>query len=294
MSTSRPRPLPATLRLGAVHLTVADADRAVAFYQDALGLQVHGRETGAVALGAGAGDLVVLHEEPGLRPAGRHAGLFHVALLHPSRDELAQALARVTAAGARLQGASDHGVSEALYLTDPDGNGLELYADRPREAWPAGRGDSRVGMFTAPLDMHGLLETVRGQEPRPRSSADLVVGHVHLHVGDLTRALAFYGDALGLERMASLPGAAFLAAGGYHHHLGVNTWAGEGLGPAPPRTVGLCRWTIVLDTADQVDAVARRLAATGVETQRRDGALHARDPWDIALSVIAAQDGPAA
>ncbi|MDQ3092078.1 MAG: VOC family protein, partial [Actinomycetota bacterium] len=110
-----------------MHLAVADADRAQAFYQDALGLQVHGREEGAVALGAGAGDLVVLHEEPGARPAGRHAGLFHVALLHPSREELAQALARVTDAGVRLQGAADHGVSEALYLADPDGNGLELY-----------------------------------------------------------------------------------------------------------------------------------------------------------------------
>ena len=287
------RPLPDTLRLGAVHLTVADADRAVDFYQDALGLQVHGREIGVVTLGAGAGDLVVLHEEPGARPGGRHAGLFHVALLHPSREELAQALARVTDAGARLQGASDHGVSEALYLADPDGNGLELYADRPRGDWPAGRGGSRVGMFTAPLDIHALLETVRGQQ-RPRSSTGLVVGHVHLHVGDLARALAFYSDALGLERMASLPGAVFLAAGGYHHHLGVNTWAGEDIGPAPPGTVGLRRWTIVLDAPDQVDAVARRLSGAGFEIRRSDGALHARDPWAIALSVVAAQDGPAA
>ena len=294
MSTRGLRPLPATLRLGAVHLTVADADRAVAFYQDALGLQVQGRESGVVALGAGAGDLVVLHEEPGARPAGRHAGLFHVALLHPSREELAHALARVTDAGADLQGAADHGVSEALYFADPDGNGLELYADRPREVWPAGRDDSPVAMFTTPLEIHGLLETVRAQQPRPRSSTGLVVGHVHLHVGDLARALDFYGDALGLQRMASLPGAAFLAAGGYHHHVGVNTWAGEGVGPAPPGTVGLRRWTIVVDTGDEVDAVARRLAAAEVATQRSDGTLHTRDPWGIALSVVAAQDGPAA
>jgi catechol 2,3-dioxygenase len=247
-----------------------------------------------VALGAGAGDLVVLHEEPGARPAGRHAGLFHVALLHPSREELAQALARVTDAGVRLQGAADHGVSEALYLADPDGNGLELYVDRPRENWPAGSGGSRVGMFTAPLDLRALLETVRGQERRPRSSTGLVVGHVHLHVGDLARALAFYGDALGLERMTSLPGAEFLAAGGYHHHLAVNTWAGEGVGPAPPGTVGLRRWTIVLDDADQLAAVHERLAAAGVEAQRGDRAVHVRDPWDIALDVVVAQDDPVA
>ncbi|MDQ3609407.1 MAG: VOC family protein, partial [Actinomycetota bacterium] len=283
-----------TLRLGAVHLTVADADRAVAFYQDVLGLQVHGREDGVVTLGAGARELVVLHEELGARPAGRHAGLFHLALLHPSREELAHALARVTDAGARLQGAADHGVSEALYLADPDGNGLELYVDRPREAWPAGSGGSRVGMFTAPLDLHALLETVRGQERPARSSTGLVVGHVHLHVGDLARALAFYGDALGLERMTSLPRAEFLAAGGYHHHLAVNTWAGKGVGPAPPGTVGLRRWTVVLEDADQVDAAHDRLAAAGVGTQRSDGSLHARDPWDLALSVVAAQDGPAA
>jgi catechol 2,3-dioxygenase len=269
-----------------VHLAVADADRAQAFYQDALGLQVHGREEGAVALGAGAGDLVVLHEEPGARPAGRHAGLFHLALLHPSREDLAQALARVTDAGARLQGAADHGVSEALYLADPDGNGLELYVDRPREAWPAGSGGSRVGMFTAPLDLRALLETVRGQERRPRSGTGLVVGHVHLHVGDLARALAFYGDALGLERMTSLPGAEFLAAGGYHHHLAVNTWAGEGVGPAPPGTVGLRRWTLVLDDADELAAVHDRLAVAGVETRHDGSALHVRDPWDLALSVV--------
>jgi len=137
-------------------------------------------------------------------------------------EELAQALARVTDAGVRLQGAADHGVSEALYLADPDGNGLELYVDRPRENWPAGSGGSRVGMFTAPLDLRALPETVRGQERRPRSGTGLVVGHVHLHVGDLARALAFYRDALGLERMTSLPGAEFLAAGGYHHHLAVS------------------------------------------------------------------------
>lgn len=282
--------LPDTLRLGAVHLTVADAHRSTAFYQDALGLQVRAREDGRATLGAGADDLVVLHEEPGARPAGRHAGLFHVAFLHPSREELARALTRLTDHGVRLQGASDHGVSEALYLADPDGNGLELYADRPRDAWPPGSGGARVGMFTAPLDLRDLLETVRGQERRPRSDPGLVVGHVHLHVGDLATALGFYRDTLGLERMAGYPGAEFLAAGGYHHHLGVNVWAGEGVGPAPAGTVGLRRWTVVLDDDEQVAAVEERLSAAGVETARRGGgALNVCDPWEIAFSVVAAE-----
>lgn len=280
--------LPDTLRLGAVHLTVADAERSTAFYRDALGLQVHGGEGATVALGVGANDLVVLHEEPGARPAGRHAGLFHVALRHPSREELARALTRLLDHGVRVEGAADHGVSEALYLSDPDANGLELYADRPREAWPPGRGGARVGMFTAPLDGQGLLDTVRDQEPRARSDPGLTVGHVHLHVGDLVRAMAFYRDTLGLERMAGYPGAEFLAVGGYHHHLGVNTWAGEGVGPAPPGTVGLRRWTIVLDDAQQVAAVEQRLAAAGVATRRDGGVLLVRDPWEIALAVVSA------
>src|SRR5215210_4517436 len=129
--------LPATLRLGAAHLTVSDLDRSVGFYQDALGLRRHRREDGVAALGTGAEDLLVLHEEPGARPAGRHAGLYHFALLFPSREELARAVQRLAATRTPISGASDHGVSEAIYLPDPDGNGIELYGDRPRDEWPA-------------------------------------------------------------------------------------------------------------------------------------------------------------
>src|SRR5687768_4981514 len=139
-------PLPATLRLGAAHLTVSDLDRSVGFYQDALGLRQHRREGAVAALGTGGEDLLVLHEEPGARPAGRHAGLYHFALLFPSREELARAVQRLADTRTPISGASDHGVSEAIYLPDPDGNGIELYADRPRDAWPppAGPGE-RVG-----------------------------------------------------------------------------------------------------------------------------------------------------
>jgi catechol 2,3-dioxygenase len=140
--------LPATLRLGAVHLTVSDLERSVGWYQDALGLRVQRREDAAAALGAGGEELVVLHEEPGARPAGRHAGLYHFALLFPAREELARAVRRLIDARTPISGASDHGVSEAIYLPDPDGNGIELYADRPRAAWPPPAPGERIGMFT--------------------------------------------------------------------------------------------------------------------------------------------------
>jgi catechol 2,3-dioxygenase len=236
----------AMLGLGAVHLTVADLDRSVAFYQGTLGLRLQRREDGVAAVGAGGDELVVLHEEPGARPAGRHAGLYHYALLFPSREELARAVQRLVATGTAISGASDHGVSEAIYLSDPDGNGIELYADRPRAAWPPPAPGERVGMYTRPLDLRGLLELVARAEPVRHAGEGLRVGHMHLHVGDLDAARAFYVDELGFEVTASLPSALFLSVGGYHHHLGANTWRGEGVGPAPPGTVGLREWTIVL------------------------------------------------
>lgn len=257
--------LPATLRLGAAHLTVTDLDRSVGFYQDALGLRRHRRDDGVAALGAGGEDLLVLHEDPGARPAGRHAGLYHFALLFPSREELARAVQRLALTRTPISGASDHGVSEAIYLPDPDGNGIELYADRPRDAWPPPSGpDERVGMFTRALDVHDLLATIAGEEPVRHAGEGLRMGHMHLHVGDLEAARAFYADRLGFEVMTAYPGALFLAAGGYHHHLGVNTWRGEGVPRAPAGTVGLREWTILLEPAD-LAAVRDRLGADVVE-----------------------------
>jgi catechol 2,3-dioxygenase len=274
--------LPASLRLGPVQLTVSDLDRSIAFYQDALGLRRQRRDGAVAALGAGGEELVVLHEEPGARPAGRHAGLYHYALLHPSREELARAVQRLALTRTPIDGASDHGVSEAIYLPDPDGNGIELYADRPRDAWPPpGPEGGKVGMFTRALDVHGLLATVADDEPTRHAGPGLRMGHVHLHVGDLAAARAFYVDLLGLEEMAGLPSALFLAAGGYHHHLGLNTWRGEGVGPAPAGTVGLREWTIVLED-EPLAALRARLAAAGL-----DGDAVA-DPWGIRVRLVAA------
>jgi catechol 2,3-dioxygenase len=191
-------------RLGAVHLTVTDLDRSLPFYEDAIGLQVHHRAAGVAALGAGGEDLVVLHEEPSARPAGRHAGLYHAALLYPSREELARAAVRIAVTRVPIQGASDHGTHEAIYLPDPDGNGLELAADFAREQWPDISSPEGYGGGPAPLDLDGLLATVAGEEPARHAAPGLRVGHVHLHVGDLDAATRFYRDGLGFEVMTDL------------------------------------------------------------------------------------------
>jgi catechol 2,3-dioxygenase len=276
-----PPKLPATLRLGAVHLTVSDLDRSVAFYEDAIGLRLHRRENSVAAMGAGEEDLLVLHEELGARRAGPHAGLYHYALLFPSREELARTALRLAATQAPVQGASDHGTHEAIYLPDPDGNGIELAADRPRERWPKPL-DYAGGPH--PLDLDGLLAAVAGEEPRREAGPGLVVGHVHLHVGDLGRGLGFYRDVLGFELMTFMPGAAaFVSAGGYHHHLGFNVWRGEGVPPAPAGRVGLRHWTVLLDDLKEVAAVRERVQAAGVEMEKREGCgFLVRDPWEIA------------
>src|SRR5919197_1673633 len=226
--------LPATLRLGPVHLTVTDLERSVRWYETALGLQAGQRDSEEAELGDGTETVVRLHENGDANPAGRHAGLYHYALLFPDRQELARAVVRLSAAKTPVQGLSDHGTHEAIYLPDPDGNGIELAADRPRERWPA---DQYSG-GPAPLDLDSLLSTIAGEEPTAAIGDGLRVGHVHLHVGDIDEALAFYRDVLGFELQADLGTAAFVSAGGYHHHLGLNIWNGQGVGPPPPHTVG--------------------------------------------------------
>ena len=273
--------LPATLRLGAVHLTVTDLDRSVAFYEEAIGLRLHRREGGEAAMGVGEEDLLVLYEYPNARHAGRHAGLYHYALLFTSRRELAHAALRLAATQTPIQGASDHGTHEAIYLPDPDGNGIELAADRPRELWP------RPLNYTDgphPLDLDDLLTTIASDEPRGEAGSGLVVGHVHLHVGDLERGLAFYRDVLGFELMTFMPGAAaFVSAGGYHHHLGFNIWRGEGVPPVPEGRLGLRHWTVMLDYPEEVEAVRERVRSAGIEVEDEGLGFLVRDPWDIAM-----------
>jgi catechol 2,3-dioxygenase len=276
--------LPGTLRLGPVHLTVSHLDGSIAFYERALGLQLHDRDGEVATLGAGGEDLLVLVEEAGAAPGGRHAGLFHFALLFPTRIELARAVLRLASTGTRIEGASDHGVSEAIYLRDADDNGIELYVDRPRAQWPQPRhaGD-RVAMFTIALDMKDLMREVEGEEPREHAGPDLTVGHVHLHVGDVERGLAFYRDVLGFEVMGLLPSAAFVSAGGYHHHLGFNIWLGPDVEPLPPNTAGLRHWTVLLASAGEVGAVRARVDAAGLEARNHETGFLVRDPWQTAV-----------
>jgi catechol 2,3-dioxygenase len=274
-------------RLGTVHLTVTDLDRSVAYYEAAIGLQVHRREGTVAALGAGAEDLVVLHEDRAARPAGRHAGLYHVALLYPSREELARVTMRLAVTRVPIQGASNHGTHVAIYLPDPDGNGLELAADFPREQWPDISSPEGYGGGPAPLDIDALLDTVAGETLTPRAAPGLTVGHVHLHVGDLDAATAFYRDGLGFEVMTDLGTAVFVSAGGYHHHVGFNVWRGRGVPPVPAGAVGLRHWTLVLDGAEQLAAVRERLRAIGAPVEETSAGILTRDPSGTTVLVVA-------
>ena len=285
MATARPDTtttpqLPATLRLGAVHLTVADLDRSIAWYERALGLRLHRRDGGVAALGDGE-TVVVLQDDRQARPAGRHAGLYHYALLYPSREELARAAIRLAETATPIQGASDHRTHEAIYLPDADGNGIELAADRPREEWPR---DLGYAGGPAPLDFGDLLETVAGEEPQPQVGEGLRMGHLHLHVGDVAEGLRFYRDMLGFETQADLGTAAFVSAGGYHHHLAFNVWRGRGVGPAPEHTVGLRHWTVQLPTDGDVAEVRARVDAAGLPAEALDGGFLVRDPWRNAVA----------
>lgn len=277
--------LPAQLRLGAVRIAVTDLDRAIGFYQDVIGLRLHRRDEGQAAMGAGEADVVVLTEEPAARRPGREAGLYHYCLLFPSRSELARAATRIAAARTPIQGASDHGTHEAIYLGDLDGNGIELAADRPREQWPDMRSQAGYSGGPKPLDLDDLLATVSQEAPRRHAEAGLSIGHVHLHVGDVKQAIGFYRDIVGFELMIDLGTAAFLSSGGYHHHLGANVWRGERLAPAPPDALGLRKWTVILPDAVAVAEARTRLEAAGAPIEELPGGFLTRDPWAIPLAI---------
>ena len=271
--------------LGAVHLTVSELDRSLEYYRSAVGLSVLDSGAGRASLGAGERELLALTEEPGARPAGGYTGLYHFALLLEQRADLARWLAHAARDRVRLTGLSDHFVSEALYLRDPDGHGIEIYWDRPREVW---EGQVAARMTTLPLDVDSLLGELDdpASEPFDGLTDQTVMGHVHLKVADVGQTVAFYRDVLGFALMARLGAqAAFFAAGGYHHHLGANTWESRGAGPPPDGVAALRHATIVLpDDAERERVLARADEAGRVETG--DGPL-VRDPSGNGLVLVA-------
>jgi catechol 2,3-dioxygenase len=285
--------LPAETRPGPVHLQVSDLGRSLDWYGRVLGMQRLSEGAGSVTVGAppegreGPGTpLIVLVERPGARPVPRHGrlGLYHFALLLPHRGELGRFVRHLSELRVPA-GASDHLVSEALYLTDPDGLGIEVYADRPRDAWSHAP-NGELAMATDPLDLEDLLRAA-GDDPWTGIPQGTVMGHLHLHVGAIPAAETFYAGALGLEvRVRSYPGALFLAAGGYHHHLGVNTWA-RGAPPAPDDEARLLRWELLLPSAAEVEAALGRFEAAGfpVERDAPDGGGAVADPWGTLLAL---------
>ncbi|CAB4915669.1 unannotated protein [freshwater metagenome] len=279
--TRAPPPPAAGLALGPVHLTVGDLGRALAYWTGIVGLQARPQEGATAALHAGGLDLVVLVEELGAVPSRGHAGLFHVALLLPSRPDLAAWFARAMARYTTSEGLSDHRVSEAIYLRDPDGHGIEIYADRASADWDG-------EMTTLQLDAAGLLAQ-RPEGPSPGTlPAGTVIGHVHLHVGDLEAADRLYVDALGLDRTMATPGQVhFYSADGYHHHLAANLWAGAGVAQPPPGTAALRRATLRLPDAAERDRIAARAVGLGFEPVAIDEGILLADPSGNPLLLTA-------
>jgi catechol 2,3-dioxygenase len=264
---------------GAVRLAVADLEGTRAFYERTIGLRPSEQVNEVTPLGANGSAVVELLPSPQAppRPAGT-TGLFHLAILVPSRLELARSLRRVVQSGWSLTGASDHLVSEALYLSDPEGNGIEIYRDRPREEWRYA--DGQLQMSTLPLDLQGLaVELGDGGEGENGVAAGTRIGHVHLNVADLHDAERFYHGALGLDvTVRGYSGALFVASPGYHHHVGLNTWAGEGAPPPPPGARGLRRFELLADDEAELERVERGLAEAGVEATRVGEGIETADP----------------
>jgi catechol 2,3-dioxygenase len=269
-------------RIGAVHLRISDLRRAVRFYETHLGFSVHRRDDRTAWLGAGGPDLLILSEYESAPRLRGTTGLYHFAILVPSRAELARALRRLVATDTIMQGAADHGVSEALYLADQDGNGIEIYRDRPRAEWPVVGGELRMG--ADPVDLEVLLDEAGRADGPAGLPTGTVIGHVHLHVSRLEDAHAFYVGLLGFELMQRYgPSALFVAAGGYHHHIGLNTWAGVGAPPPPPGAIGLKHFVIQLPNDEALGAVADRVRAAGITPEPLDGGLLIHDPAKNAI-----------
>jgi len=272
--------------MGPVHLTVSDLERSLAYYRKVVGLDVLEQDADRASLGADSTELLGLVEQPGAQPSDGYTGLFHFALLVPDRPALARWLTHAVRDEVPLTGLSDHYVSEAIYLRDPDRHGIEIYADRPRELW-----EGRVGerMTTEPLDVKDLLGEADGDfDGMP---AGTTMGHVHLKVSSIPQTVEFYRDVLGFDLVVErVPQAAFLSAGGYHHHLGANTWESAGAPPPPPGSAALRHATVVLPSAEARDEAVRRVAEAGQEPEATATGTLVRDPSGNAVLLTATNE----
>jgi catechol 2,3-dioxygenase len=265
--------------MGRVALAVSDLARSLDYYQDGIGLKVLDQSADYALLGVDRQELLWLQAQPGARPfpSRGYSGLYHYAILLPSRQALGVQLRHLAESQTPIGGASDHGVSEALYLTDPDGHGIEIYRDRPRNEWPR-RGDGELAMVTDPLDAQGIVAAGDGVAWNGMP-VGTTMGHVHLHVSQLGAAQDFYVNKLGFDLIQNYGGqASFISAGGYHHHLGMNTWAGVGVPPAPEDHARMLWYEIVLPNQEALDATLTRLREAGVDVEARESGWLVRDP----------------
>ncbi len=282
-----PFALQTPMRCGAVSLRVRDLDRVADYYRALLGFDVLDRTRETITLGAGGVALLHLTARPGapFEPPNQ-AGLFHTAFLMPTRVDLARWVMHVAAARIPVTGASDHSVSEAIYLDDPEGNGIEVYSDRPHDQWQWTNGVVTMGTYR--LDVDSLVSLARGDGGRYQGApAGLRVGHVHLRVGDIPRGRAFYRDTVGLDPTRERGGASFLSSGGYHHHVAINTWQSAGARARDPRQTGLDWFSLNVAEPGAIDAQAARLEAAGASVRPLDGGgVEAADPWGTRLRLV--------
>lgn len=276
--------LPDETRLGVVSLTVSDLERSVDFYTRTLGMTALEQSEGRARLGTPDNALLELIELKGAhRQPNFSTGLYHIAILLPSRSDLGRWLLHMALSGYPLQGASDHLVSEAVYLADPDGNGLEIYRDRPRSEWHW-QGNS-VEMATLPMDFDGVIDSVEDKSVAWTMPAGTTIGHMHLRVGNIAKAEQFYHTLLGFDIVFNMPSALFMSAGGYHHHIGANTWGSRGAPQPPANSVGLRYFTIHLPTPAALDALAARLDTESIPYTREENMVRVADPFGIEIHI---------
>jgi catechol 2,3-dioxygenase len=279
---------PAT-EVGLLSLAVADLARSIAFYSEALGFEVLHGDASEATLGAAGVPLLLLTEHTGAQPWPHdrysYTGLYHFAVLMPTRADLGRWLRHWLELGYPLPGQGDHLVSEALYLSDPDGNGIEIYQDRPRDQWVRVHG--QIKMASDPVDIRGLLsEGERAGQPWTGLRAGTKLGHMHLQIGDIDLAEAFYHRVLGFDIVSRMPSALFISAGGYHHHIGMNIWHSKDAPAAPADTAGLRFFTVVLPSEEARQAVVSRIEQAGLPYTRSGDTIAIQDPWNNTVLLV--------